>query len=134
MWLAPSGLTFQLAHFSTNSSRRRGVEHQFLKSMNYWRPGNLAHRNVSAKNNESIWRRSVEGEERTCTSISAESPEFGHYIREQWRGSSAAADRQQRWLMLTQVNEQFGFPHTPRMPICSRLAPAHDNILLIRMT
>lgn len=38
------------------------------------------------------------------------------------------------WPMLTRATVPLGLPKAPRMPVCSLSAPAHDNILLIRIT
>ena len=38
------------------------------------------------------------------------------------------------WPMLTRATEPLGLPQAPRIPVCNLSAPAHDNILLIRMT
>ena len=38
------------------------------------------------------------------------------------------------WPMFTRATLPLGFPKAPRMPVCSLSAPAHDNILLMRMT
>jgi len=36
--------------------------------------------------------------------------------------------------MFTRATTPVGFPYAWRMPVCSRSAPAHDNILLMRIT
>ncbi len=38
------------------------------------------------------------------------------------------------WPMLTRATVPNGLPKAPLIPVCRRSAPAHDNILLIRMT
>merc|ERR1711890_146951 len=38
------------------------------------------------------------------------------------------------WPMLTRATVPYGLPHAPRIPVCSLSAPAHESILLIRMT
>lgn len=38
------------------------------------------------------------------------------------------------WPMLTRATVPLGLPKAPRIPVWRRSAPAHDNILLIRMT
>lgn len=38
------------------------------------------------------------------------------------------------WPMLTRATVPYGLPHAPRMPCCNLSAPAHESILLMRMT
>ena len=38
------------------------------------------------------------------------------------------------WPMLTRATVPNGLPNAPLIPVCRRSAPAHDNILLMRMT
>jgi len=104
--------------------RRGWRAHQFLEAMIFWRPGNLY---LARRRDSAAWRRA----ERASGGGVLVNPKL---LRAFTAFTSLQRIDMRIWPMLTRAQVPRGLPKAPRMPCCSRSAPAQESILLMRST